>query len=129
MSGSLRSILHARRYQRQQLVQLQQLDGRLVWCDLKELASNCSCMLLAHNPAGLPVVKSAKRLDGASIPRQYLLSVECAEPLRLLSCLWMGPQHTALPPPPVAKKVREGMYTGNKLAFCSARVISACHPP
>jgi hypothetical protein len=64
-------------------------------------------MLLAHNPAGLPVVKSAKRLDGSSIPRQYLLSVECAEPVRLLSCLWMGPQHPALPPPPVAKKVRE----------------------
>jgi hypothetical protein len=86
-------------------VQLQQLDGKLVWCDLKELASNCSCMLLAHNPVGLPVVKSAKRLDGSSIPRQYLLSVECAEPVRLLSCLCMGPQHPALPPPPVAKKV------------------------
>jgi hypothetical protein len=105
------------RYQRQQLVQLQQLDGKLVWCDLKELASNCSCMLLAHNPAGLPVVKAAKRLDGCSIPRQYLLSVECAEPVRLLSCLWMGPQHPALPPASTAKKVRATHYTTTYVYF------------
>jgi hypothetical protein len=86
-------------------VQLQQLDGKLFWCNLKELAGNSSCMLLAHNPSGLPVVKSAKRLDINSIQHQQLLLVDSPEPFKLLTCISMGPQHPALPPPPAAKKV------------------------
>jgi hypothetical protein len=87
-------------------VQLQQLDGKLFWCSLKELAGNCSCMLLAHNPGGLSVVKAAKRLDTGCIQHPQLLLVDSPEPFRLLTCLSMGPQHLAMPPPPPATKVR-----------------------
>lgn len=93
------------RYKRQQLVQLQQLDGKLFWCNLKELSGNSSCMLMAHNPGGLPVVKSVKRLDTCSIQHQQLLLVDSPEPFKLLACISMGPQHLALPPPPAAKQV------------------------
>jgi hypothetical protein len=97
--------VHTRRYKRQQLVQLQQLDGKLFWVQLKELAGNSSCMLLAHNPAGLPVAKIARRLDTSCIQGQQLLLVDSQEPFRLLTCLSMGPQHLALPLPPVPKQV------------------------
>lgn len=93
------------RYQRRQLVQLQQLDGKLTWCDLKELSSNVSCMLLMHNPTDLPVVKSIKRLDINSLVKQQLLAVDSPEPFRVLVNLSMGPQHPALPPPAPTNKV------------------------
>lgn len=93
------------RYKRQQLVQLQQLDGKVFWCGLKELVGNCSCMLVMHNPAGAPVVKTCKRLDACSIPQQQLLLVESPEPFKLLACLSMGPQHIPLPPQPATPRV------------------------
>lgn len=102
-----------RRYKWQQLVQLQQLDGKLFWCGLKELAGNCSCMLMAHSPTGLPVVKCSKRLDTSCIQPQQLLLVDSPEPFRLITCLGMGPQHLALPPPQPAKRVSvAGMCDG-----------------
>jgi hypothetical protein len=93
------------RYKRHQLVQLQQLDGKLFWCNLKELAGNSSCMLLAHNTAGLPVLRTAKRLDTSSIQQQQLLMIDSPEPFKLLTCLSMGPQHLAMPPSPPSKQV------------------------
>lgn len=101
-----RTLLHAFRYQRQQLVQLQQLDGKLTWCNLKELSANSSCMLMAHNPTCLPVAKTCKRLDSNSLRKQQFLFIDSPEPFRLLTCLSMGPQYTAAPPPPASKKVR-----------------------
>lgn len=86
-------------------MQLQQLDGKLFWVDLKELGPNCSSMLLAHNPSGLPMVRSYKRLDTSSIQPQQLLVVDSPEPCRIITCLSMGPQHAALPEPPAPKKV------------------------
>lgn len=94
------------RFKRQQLLQLQQLDGKLFWCNLKEVAGNSSCMLLAHNPGVLPVVKAAKRLD-TTIQHQQLLLVDSPEPFRLLTCISMGPQHLALPPLRTPKQVRD----------------------
>jgi len=88
-------------------VQLHQLDGKLFWCDLKDLAGNCSCMLLAHNPGGLSVVKASKRLDTSCIQQQQLLLVDSPEPFRLVATLSMGPQHLALPAQPATKKVRQ----------------------
>jgi hypothetical protein len=38
------------RYRRQQLVQLRQEGGLLLWVDLKELAANCHCLVLCHEP-------------------------------------------------------------------------------
>ncbi|KAF8071222.1 GLTP1 [Scenedesmus sp. PABB004] len=102
------------RYKRQQLVQLQQLDGRLAWCELSELAGNASCLLLAHNPAGLPVARAAKRLDGAAPPRPQLLFVESPEPVRLIVSLAMAPQHAALLPPPPPKQVRGATRAGGQ---------------
>lgn len=99
------------RYKRQQLVQLQQMDGRLFWCSLKELATNCSCMLLAHNPQSFSVVKSSKHLDTNCIHQQQLLMVDSPEPFKLVACLSMGPQHPALPPPAAAKKVSQVQFS------------------
>eukprot|EP00775_Hariotina_reticulata_P013032 gene13032-13161_t len=68
------------KYQRRQMVQLQQLDGKLVWANLQELCSNSRCLLLAHNPSKLPIVKSAKHLDSNGVVRQQLLVFVVAGP-------------------------------------------------
>lgn len=91
------------RYRRRQMVQLQQLDGKLVWVNLQELCSNSKCLLLAHNPSKLPVVKCTKHLDGNGIARQQLLVVESPEPCQLLVCLSVGP-HQVTPPPTQSRK-------------------------
>jgi hypothetical protein len=106
------------RYKRQQLVQLQQLDGKLFWCGLRELAANCSCLLLAHNPGAWPVVKAGKRLDTGSIQAQQLLLVDSPEPTRLLVSLGMGPQHAALPLPVPPPQVCQ---TGCSSSVCCAQ--------
>jgi hypothetical protein len=114
------------RYKRQQLVQLQQLDGKRFFVNLKELAPNCSCMLLAHNPAGLQVVKASKRLDTSSIQAPQLLLVDSPEPVRLVACLSMGPQHAPLPPPPAPKQVH--VFRGAVVCAKDAGVTASTLP-
>ena len=94
------------RYRRQQLVQVQQVDGKCFWVDLLELAGNSSCMVVAHNPTCFPQTHSLKWLDtGSVVPKQQVLQLDLPEPTQVLVGLSMGPQHVLQPQPPPVKKV------------------------
>lgn len=93
------------RHQRRQLVRLLAPDGSTAWVGAKELAANCSCMLLHHSPAAAPFARLLRRGDAGRAPQEHVLRVTCREPLALLCGLAMGPQ---LPPPaPAAARPRK----------------------
>jgi hypothetical protein len=57
-----------RRYRRQQLVQLRQDDGKLIWAGLKELAANCHCLVLSHEPGSYAHCHQVRRRWAAPAP-------------------------------------------------------------
>lgn len=96
------------RHQRQQLIQLQQVDGATFWVALPELAANAACLLLAHDTAEFAQQQHLRRLDAATAPRQQLLVLNTAEPATILVSLNMAPQHMLQPKPPAKRQVGSG---------------------
>lgn len=86
------------------MVRLQGLDGSSTWCDAKELAGNCSCLLLHHCPAATPFTKLLRRGDGGRVPQDHVIRVSSREPITLLCSLVMGPQYGV--PPPETKQMK-----------------------
>ncbi|GLC37755.1 Adenylate kinase [Pleodorina starrii] len=94
------------RYRRQQLLQLQQDDGRVYWVDAKEvLGSNAHCALLCQDPSLFATCHQLRRVDTGKLSRVALLYVDSPEPVRLLSCLFTGPQYGLLEDPPHSRNV------------------------
>lgn len=105
------------------------MDGKLFWCRLQELAPNCSCLLLAHNPSSLPVTKACKQLDTSSLQPRQLLLVDSVEPVKLLTCLNMGPQHAAVPQPARQKQVCQHAAKAVPAGVCCSSLCNLRQSP
>jgi hypothetical protein len=68
------------RYRRQQLVRLQQDDGKVFWVNVRELAGNAHCLLLARSNSVFQVTQQLRRLDLTAVARTALLWVNSPEP-------------------------------------------------